>query len=263
MFKDVPYRGVTFVGETERQDDGSDSDDNVPVAALLRKEKDTTLSVQQLQDCEEGPKGEKAFGVWVANFFGGVEYRGVVDRVRTARQRVYYHVTYSDEDDEEMSQAELRDAYVLGLAEVIQTKWKQLKSRNKDKIIEDTDVSEVETSDGEGSEYDRAEYNEELKNKKNNRKENNKSSTKKTRTGLSGFVLPSAGETTVSAEAFAKLSEAEKQLVVEKVNRKTKKVIIVLRLFPTSACLQLTKTNGRLRGNQQRNKYLKWAIRQK
>jgi hypothetical protein len=37
MFKDVPYRGMTFVGETERQDDGSDSDDNVPVAALLRK----------------------------------------------------------------------------------------------------------------------------------------------------------------------------------------------------------------------------------
>jgi hypothetical protein len=182
---------------------------------------------------------DKAIGVCVANFFGGVEYRGVVDRFRTARQRVYYHVTYSDGDDEEMSQAELRDAYVLGLAEVIQTKWKQMKSSNKDKIIEDTDVNEVETSDGEGSEYDRADYNEELKTQKRTRKENNKSSTKKMRTGFSGFVMPCAGETTVSAEAFAKLSESEKQLVVEKVNRKTKKVFIVLRCFVSTFSLCL------------------------
>jgi hypothetical protein len=42
---------------------------------------------------------------------------------------------------------------------------------------------------------------------------------------LSGCVLPTPGEKTVAAEAYDKLSESQKQLVVEKVNRKTKKVI--------------------------------------
>ncbi len=36
----------------------------------------------------------------VAKLFEGVEFRGIVDRVRTARQRVYYHVTYSDGDED-------------------------------------------------------------------------------------------------------------------------------------------------------------------
>ena len=124
-----------------------------------------------------------------------------------------------------MSQAELRDGYVLGLAEEIQTQWETMKQGEKTKAIEDTDVSEVETSDGEGSEYDRAEYNEEMKNKKRKRKENKTSSTKK-KTNLSGCVLPLAGEKTVAAEAYEKLSESEKQIVADKVNRKTKKVII-------------------------------------
>jgi hypothetical protein len=179
MFNGMPYRGVTFVPETEVQDAGSDSDDNIPVVTLLRKEKGTTLSLQQINDCKEGPKGEKAIGVSVAKLFEGVEFRGIVDSFRTARQRLYYHVTYSDGDEEEMSQAELRDGYVLGLAEEIQTQWETMKQGEKTKAIEDTDVSEVETSDGEGSEYDRAEYNEEMKNKKRKRKENKTSSTKK------------------------------------------------------------------------------------
>jgi hypothetical protein len=50
----------------------------------------------------------------VAKIFEGVEFRGIVDGFRSARQRLYYHVTYTDGDEEEMSQAELRDAYLLG-----------------------------------------------------------------------------------------------------------------------------------------------------
>jgi hypothetical protein len=36
-----------------------------------------------------------------------------------------------------------------------------------------------------------------------------------------------AGEKTVAAEAYEKLSESEKRLVVDKVNRKTKKVMTI------------------------------------
>jgi hypothetical protein len=132
---------VTFVAETEAQDEGSDSDDNVPVATLIRKEKDTTLSLQQIQDCQEGPKGDKAIGVTVAKIFEGVEFRGIVDGFRSTRQIKYYHVTYTDGDEEEISQAELRDAYVLGLSEEINTQWKIMKYGKKTKPIEDSDVS--------------------------------------------------------------------------------------------------------------------------
>ena len=234
QLKGMPYLGVTLVPETEEQDEGSDSDDNIPVANLLRKEKGATLSLQQIQDCQVGPKGEKAIGVSAAKLFDGVEFRGIVDRVRTARKRQYYHVTYSDGDEEELSQAELRDAYVLGLAEEIQTQWETMIQGDKNKAIEDTDVSEVETSDGEGSEFDKADYDEQVENKKRTRKENQKSSTKKKKTELSGCVLPLAGEKTVAAEAYEKLSESEKLLVVEKVNRKTKKVILAINLFGTA-----------------------------
>ncbi len=133
----------------------------------------STLSLQQIHDCQEGPKGEKAIGVTVSKTFEGDEFRGIVDRFRKARQRMYYHVTYTDGDEEEMSQTELQAAYVLGWSEVINTEWKKYKT------VEDSDVSEVETCDGEGSEYDKAEYNEEVKNNKRKRKENQKSSTKR------------------------------------------------------------------------------------
>jgi hypothetical protein len=216
-----------IVPVTEQQDEGSDSDDNIPVVTLIRKEKGTTLSLQQINDCKEGPKGEKAIGVGVAKVFEGVEFRGIIDRFRTVRHRLYYHVTYSDGDEEEMSQAELRDAYVLGLADEIKAQWETMIQGQKNNAIEDTNISEVETSDGEGSEYDRADYNEDLKNKKRTRKENGKSCTKKKKTNLSGCVLPLAGEKTVAAEAYEKLSESEKRLVVDKVNRKTKKVMTI------------------------------------
>jgi hypothetical protein len=82
------YEGPNFIPETEQQDflssmpeteqqgNSSDSDDNVPVSTLLRQDKAQTLTLQQIQDCKEGPQGEKAIGVTVAKTFDGVEYRG-------------------------------------------------------------------------------------------------------------------------------------------------------------------------------------------
>jgi hypothetical protein len=40
-----PFLGMTFDPETEAQVESSDSDDNVSIAASIRKEKGTTLSV--------------------------------------------------------------------------------------------------------------------------------------------------------------------------------------------------------------------------
>ena len=106
--------------EIEDQDKASDSEDDIPFATLLRQEKGNELSLEQIQDCKEGPVGERAIGVTVAKIFDGVEYRGTIDSFRKARQRYYYHVTYSDGDEEELNQAELRDGYILGLSEVIE-----------------------------------------------------------------------------------------------------------------------------------------------
>jgi hypothetical protein len=151
---------------------------------------------------------------------------------------MYYHVTYTDGDEEEMSQTELRDGYVLGLSKEINTEWKKYQTSLKQKTVADSDGSEVDGSDGEvessageGSEYDKADYNEEVQNKKRKRKENNKSSKKKKPTELSGCVLPMPGEKTVAAEAFDKLSASQKLLVVDKVNRKTKKVYLFKHAF--------------------------------
>jgi hypothetical protein len=168
-------------------------------------------------------------------------YYGTTARYYLVPARVTnYHVTYTDGDEEEMSQTELRDAYVLGLREEINREWKKYKSSLKKNTVEDSEGSEVEisdgeveTSDGEGSEYDKADYNAEVKNNKRKRKESKKSSTKKKQTELSGCVLPTPGEKTVAAEAYDKLSESQKQLVVDKVNRKTKKVDFLKHFFIT------------------------------
>ncbi len=114
------YVGTTHVAETEEQGNTSDSDDNISVATLLnRQEKGSNLTLDQIRECEEGPKGEKAIGVSVTKMFGEDKYVGKVDRYRTVRQRIYYHVVYTGGDEEEMTQTELRNAYVLGLLEVI------------------------------------------------------------------------------------------------------------------------------------------------
>ncbi len=84
---------MTSVQETEQQDSSSDSEDNIPVATLLRPKTGTNLSLEQIQSCKEGPQGEKAIGVTIAKMFDGVEFRGTVDRYRSARKIFYYHVT--------------------------------------------------------------------------------------------------------------------------------------------------------------------------
>ena len=131
------YTGVSHVPETEQQDKSSESDDDIPVATLLRKENTFTMTEQQKKDCLEGPQGERAIGVVVAKTFDGVEFRGTVDSFRTARQRHYYHVVYTDGDEEEMSQTELRDGYLLGLSDEILRHWNMYVGNKKGKRNED------------------------------------------------------------------------------------------------------------------------------
>ncbi len=127
-----------------------------------------------------GPEGERAIGVSVARVFGSVEYKGTVDSFRTARQRKYYHVVYTDGDEEEMSQTELRDAYLLGLSEDIERQWRLMKHGQKGKETEyNTVETEVETSEGEGSEYGNNDFNEEVRHKRKQRQESKKSMMKR------------------------------------------------------------------------------------
>ncbi len=120
----VVYKGVSLVKETEEQDSEADSEDNVPIATVLTKKKESSLTREQIEDCKFGPKDERALGVTVAKLFDGVEYRGTIDSWRSARKRSYYHVTYTDGDEEELSQTELRDGYLLGLSDKIEAEWK-------------------------------------------------------------------------------------------------------------------------------------------
>ena len=85
-----------------------------------------------------------------------MEYRGTVDNWRSARKRSYYHVTYTDGDEEELSQTELRDGYVLGLSDEINKEWTAFNSGKTHNNFEDSDKDEdpennEEMSDGEGS----------------------------------------------------------------------------------------------------------------
>lgn len=48
------------------------------------------------------------------------------------------------------------------------------------------------------------------------------------------MVLPQPGDKNVSAEAYDKLDGNQKKLVAAKVNRKTKKVVFLLRVLPLS-----------------------------
>ncbi len=102
--------------ETEQQDGDSESDDDIPVAMLLKPRIAGSLTLQQIQECKDGPEEEKAVGKTVAKIFDEVKFSGIIDRFRTERKRHIYHVTYSDGDEKEWSQRKLRDGYVLGLA---------------------------------------------------------------------------------------------------------------------------------------------------
>ncbi len=70
------------------------------------------------------------------------------------------------------------------------------------------------------------------KKQKRIRKENSKSSNQKPKRKkpqeLSGLIMPKPGDKNVTAEAFEKLSARQQDNVVERVNKNTKKVTIVV-----------------------------------
>jgi hypothetical protein len=227
-------QGVQFVGETEMQESSVDSPENRPVVRSLRNRQKINLSLQQITDCPEGPKGDRAIGVTIAKTFGGYEYRGTIDKFRGERGRYIYHVTYDDGDEEELFQKELRDCYILALAPDIEAQWAAFnKTRTKKSIDEnlegsvEADSEDQALSDGEGSLYDKCSDEDELQKKeKKRRKEKTSRTAKKGQRPISGLVLPVPGDKPVAGEAFAKLNHQEKELVADnKINRKTKKVL--------------------------------------
>jgi hypothetical protein len=171
--KTFHYQGVSVVEETQLEDSSGNSEDERPIVNTLSiKEKGISLTRQQIQDGKEGPLGERAIGVTIMKTFDGVQFTGKIDSFRTARKRFYYHVIYSDGDEEE--------------------------------------------------------FNEEVRGKRKRRKENRKRCKPQINKELSDTMLPKPGDKNVSAEAFGKLDERQKQVVAEKVNRKTKKVLCVM-----------------------------------
>ena len=191
----LTYMGVTHVDETEVQGSSSDSEDDVPVARLLRPKLNTTLTLEQIQDCKDGPKGDRAVGVTVAKLFDGVEFRGTVDSFRQVRRRYYYHITYTDGDEEEMSQLDLREGYLLGMSEEIEVQWALFKEGDKGKVtVETEEPSEGETSNEEGSNWDTRDIESELRKTKRKRIAKPKRTKKKKKKDLSGVVLPKSGD---------------------------------------------------------------------
>ena len=145
------YKGWVYIEEkipeTELQEESDDSEDNIPVASLLQAKEGTSLTRELIQDMKDGPKGQRAVGKTVAKIFDGVEFRGTVDSFRQERQRTYYHITYTDGDEEDMTELELRDAYVLANKDAIEAELDQLQGNDNGK---DT-VATEETSDDETS----------------------------------------------------------------------------------------------------------------
>jgi hypothetical protein len=91
------FKGWVYIPETEVQESGNDSEDNLPVANLSKEKEDTSLTLENIQDLKEGPKGEGAVGKIVAKLFDGVEIiqrNSRLDSFRQVRQRYYYHITY-------------------------------------------------------------------------------------------------------------------------------------------------------------------------
>ena len=177
------YNGVSTVKESEAQKSDDDSDDDVPIARVVLQSKQNSLTRQQIADCKDGPLGEKALGVTVAKHFDGVEYRGTVDSWRSARKRSYYHVTYTDGDEEELSQIELRDGFVLGLSKTINAEWTKLNLGKTQTELEDSDKDDNtdnndEMSAGEGSVYDK-DSDEEIIARGNKRRRKDKEKTTK------------------------------------------------------------------------------------
>jgi hypothetical protein len=120
---------------------------------------------------KDGPKGQRAVGKTVPKMFDGVEFRGTVDSFRQERQRLYYHIAYTDGDEEDMTELELRDAYLLANKDAIEAEWDQLQGNDKGKeAVETEETSDGETSGSEGSEYDRHDFDREVNQTKRNGK---------------------------------------------------------------------------------------------
>ena len=62
----LPRQEITVSDSTEDQDKSSDSEDEIPLVTLVRHETGKKLTLQQIQDCKEGPLGERAIGVTIA-----------------------------------------------------------------------------------------------------------------------------------------------------------------------------------------------------
>ena len=86
-YKGKTYQGVMHVEETEDQDKSSDSEDEIPLVTLVRRVEGKSLTLQEIQDCKDGPLGQRAIGVTIAKIFDGVEFKGTVDSFRQARTR--------------------------------------------------------------------------------------------------------------------------------------------------------------------------------
>ena len=121
------FKGYVWVPETELQEETIDKIDNMTVENLEIPTKTGSLTLEQIQDCKDGPEGQKAIGKTVAKMFEEVKFTGIIDSFRKERNRYIYHVTYSDGDEEEWCQRELRDGYVLGLGTEIETEWSKLR----------------------------------------------------------------------------------------------------------------------------------------
>ncbi len=164
-------------------------------------------------------------GVTVAKTFGEDKFMGTVDKFRGQRGRYLYHVTYTDGGEEELSQKELRDCYLLALAPQIEREWATYKKLHKGTCSGNTsDSSGHADSDGEGSLYDKHSDEEELnRRKKKRRKEKRTKSLEKNKDELSRMVLPTSGKKTVAAEAFGKLDSEQHAIVKGKINQRPRK----------------------------------------
>jgi hypothetical protein len=56
-------KGVTFIPESEPHESCSDSEDDIPVATLLKPKRVCNLTFQQIQDCR-GEREHKEKGQW-------------------------------------------------------------------------------------------------------------------------------------------------------------------------------------------------------
>ena len=100
----------------DAKSNSDDDDDLVPLASLVAKEKlDVLAAVSTKAASIVYPVGEAAIGVQVARDFGGKHgiCNGKITTVNLTGRRPLYHCVYTDGDEEDYNQAELRSAIDL------------------------------------------------------------------------------------------------------------------------------------------------------